>query len=214
MTLNAGAGLRWLDHAPPDLDQARAAMQRIVSDGRRAAGVIENIRGIFKREPRIGGLLDVNAVIREALSLIRDELQTHQIVVQSDCNEPLPRVEGDQVQLQQVLVNLIMNAIDSLTSADGTRVLRVTSRLHSSGGVEVSVQDFGKGVEPDAVDRIFHPLFTTKAHGMGMGLSICRSIIEAHGGQLWVTASRPHGAIFHFAVPAQPDKAPAPVKFG
>ena len=212
MTINAGVGLRWLDHPAPDLDKARAALERIASDGRRAAAVIEKIRGLFKRESRIGGLLDVNVVIREALFLMRDELQAHQVAVQSDCNKPLPRIEGDQVQLQQVLVNLITNAIDSMTSANGPRVLRVASRLHYSGGVEVSVQDSGKGVGPDAVDRIFQPLFTTKAHGMGMGLSICRSIIEVHGGQLWVTASRPHGAIFHFTVPAQPDDAPAPAK--
>lgn len=211
MTINAEAGLRWLDRPTPDLNQTSAALQRIVADGRRAAVVIENIRELFRRSARGGALLDVNAVISEALYLMRDQLQAHDITVQTDCDGALPPIEGDQVQLQQVLVNLITNAIKSMAS-DKNRLLRVTSRRNDASSVLVSVQDFGKGVEPNAVERIFHPLFTTKPHGMGMGLSICRSIIEVHGGALWVTPNWPRGAIFHFTVPARPDKAPAPAK--
>jgi signal transduction histidine kinase len=115
-----------------------------------------------------------------------------------DGNQWSARIEGNQVQLHQVLANLITNAIESMATEDGERALRLRSEVHDSGSVMVSVEDTGKGVEPSVIDRIFNPLFTTKAHGMGMGLSICRSIIEAHGGQLWVTANLPRGTIFHF----------------
>ena len=131
---------------------------------------------------------------------MRDDLQTHRIAVQTDYDQWLPRIEGNQVQLQQVLVNLITNAIDSMATEDGQRVLSLRSEVHDSGSVMVSVQDTGKGVEPSAIDRIFNPLFTTKAHGMGMGLAICRSIVEAHDGRLWVTSNTPHGAVFHFTL--------------
>ena len=138
---------------------------------------------------------------------MRDDLQTHRVAVQTDYDQSLPPIEGNQVQLQQVLVNLITNAIDSMATEDGHRVLSLRSKVHDSGSVMVSVEDVGKGVEPSAIDRIFKPQFTTKAHGMGMGLSICRSIIEAHGGRLWVTANLPGGAIFHFTLPAHRDSA-------
>src|SRR5262249_21737219 len=204
--LYANASLRWLDRAAPDLDEAKAALQRIVTSGHRAGAVIENIRAIFKRDGRTRTSLDVNNLIREALALVHDDLQTHRIAVQAD-DQWLPRIEGNQVQLQQVLVNLITNAIDSMATEDGQRVLSLRSEVHDSGSVMVSVKDTGKGVEPSAIDGIFNPLFTTKAHGMGMGLAICRSIIDAHGGRLWMTANLPRGAIFHFSVPAHPDSA-------
>jgi C4-dicarboxylate-specific signal transduction histidine kinase len=148
--------------------------------------------------------LDIDDVIQEALAVVRDRLQTHRVAVQADRSERLPRVRGEQIQLQQVLVNLITNAIDSMATKNGERVLSIRSEIHHSGCVMVSVEDTGKGLEPSAVDRIFNPMFTTKTHGMGMGLSICQSIIEAHEGQLWVTADRRSGAIFHFTVPVDP----------
>jgi signal transduction histidine kinase len=138
---------------------------------------------------------------------VRDDLQTHRIAVQADYNQWFPRIEGNQVQLLQVLVNLITNAIESMATEDGERVLSLSSEVHDYGSVMVSVEDTGKGVEPSAIDRIFNPLFTTKAQGMGMGLAICRSIIDAHGGRLWMTANLPRGAIFHFMLPAQLDSA-------
>jgi len=180
MTMNANAGLRWLDRAAPDLDQAKAALQRIVSNGHRAGAVMDNIRVLFKRDARTRTSLDLNNVIREALALVRGELQTHRIAVQAEYNQS-PRIEGNQVQLQQVLVNLIMNAIESMATENVERVLSLRSNVHDSGNLIVSVEDTGKGVEPSAIDRIFNPLFTTKAQGMGMGLAICRSIIEAQG---------------------------------
>jgi signal transduction histidine kinase len=207
MTINASAGLRWLDRAAPDLDAVKTALERIVADGHRAGAVIENIRSFFKKDARTWTSLDVNNLIREALALVRDDLQTRRIAVQADCNEGLPLIKGDQVQLLQVLVNLITNGVDSMATEDRERVLCVRSEVRDSGSVMVSVQDTGKGIEPSAIDRIFDPLFTTKAHGMGMGLSICRSIIDAHGGRLWVTANLPRGAIFHFTVPTHPDSA-------
>jgi signal transduction histidine kinase len=207
MTMNANASLRWLDRAAPDLDEAKAALHRIVTNGRRAGAVIENIRALFKRDTRTRTSLDVNDLIREALALVRGDLQKHRIAVQADYDQWFPRIEGNQVQLHQVLVNLITNAIDSMATEDGERILSLRSEVHDSGSVMVSVEDTGKGVEPSAIDRIFNPLFTTKAHGMGMGLAICRSIIDAHGGRLWMTANLPRGAIFHFTVPAEPDSA-------
>src|ERR1700720_2619153 len=208
MITNAGAGLRWLDRVTPDLDEAKAALKKVVTDGHRADAVIENVRALFKKDARTWTSLDVNNLIREALGLVRDDLQTHRIVVQAERNERSPRIKGDQIQLQQVLVNLLTNAIDAMATNDGERVLCVRCEVHDSGSVVVSVEDTGKGVEPSAADRIFSPLFTTKAHGMGMGLSICRSIVEAHEGRLWATANLPRGAIFHFTVPAHPEVDP------
>src|SRR3954453_9339146 len=202
MTMDAGTSLRWLDRATPNIDEAKAALQQIVKNGHRMGAVIDNIRTLFKTEPGIRTSLDVNNLIREALALVRYDLQTHRVVVQTDYNESLPPIEGNEVQLQQVLVNLITNAIDSMATEDGDRVLSLRSKVCDSGSLMVSVEDLGEGVEPRAIDLIFKPQFTTKVHGMGMGLSICRSIIEAHGGQLWVTANLPRGTIFHFTLPA------------
>jgi signal transduction histidine kinase len=203
MITNASAGLRWLDRAAPDLDEAKAALKRVVTNGQRADAVIGNIRALFKKDARSWTSLDVNNLIQEALALVRGDLETHRIAVQADRNDRLPRIRGDQVQLQQVLVNLMTNAIDAMASEDSERVLWVKCQVHESGSVLVSVEDTGKGVEPSAIDRMFNPLFTTKAHGMGMGLSICRSIIEAHQGRLWAMPNRREGAAFQFTLPAE-----------
>ncbi len=202
MTMDAIASLRWLDRATPNIDEAKIALQQIVNNGHRVGAVIENIRTLFKTEARTRSSLDVNNLIREALALVRDDLRRHRVAVQTDYNQSLPPIEGNEVQLQQVLVNLITNAIDSMATEDGDRVLFLRSKVYDSGSLMVSVEDVGKGVEPSAIDLIFKPQFTTKVHGMGMGLSICRSIIEAHGGRLWVTANLPRGAIFQFTLPA------------
>jgi len=201
---SATAGLNWLDRVEPDLDEARDALRLVVAAGRRADAVIENIRAHFKVGARTHTSLDIGNVIQEALALVRDKLQTHHVVVRVGSNERLPRIRGEQVQLQQVLVNLTTNAIDSMATMNGERLLSIRSEVHHSGYVKVSVQDTGQGFEPGAVDRIFNPMFTTKAHGMGMGLSICRSIIEAHEGRLWATTDKGRGAIFHFTVPVDP----------
>ena len=201
MVTHAAAGLRWLDRATPDLDEAKAAFKRIAVDGHRAGAVIGSIRAIFKKDVRTRTSLDINELIGEALGLVRGELQMHRVSVQAEPNENLPWVKGDRVQLQQVLLNLITNAIESMAASDGARVLGINSEVQSSSGVMVSLKDTGTGVDPKDIDRIFNPLFTTKTHGMGMGLSICRSIIEAHEGRLWVAPNTPHGTVFHFILP-------------
>ncbi len=202
MITNAGTGLRWLDRATPDVDQAKVAFKQIVTTGHRAGAMIESIRANFRKDVRTRTSLDLNELVRESLALLRGELQTQRVSVQAEPNERLPRGKGDRVQLQQVLLNLISNAIDSMAATDGARVLCVKSQVHDSGGVMVSVEDTGTGIEPKDIEQIFSPLFTTKSHGMGMGLSICRSIIEAHEGQLWVTPNRSQGAAFQFILPA------------
>jgi signal transduction histidine kinase len=202
MITSADAGLLWLDRTSPDLDEAKAAFNQIVNDGHRAAAVIESIRATFKKDARSRTLLDINDLIGETLALVHGELQKHSVLVQATPNEQLPRITAVPVQVQQVLLNLITNAIESMAAKDGARVLRIRSELHESGGVMVSVEDTGAGIEPRDVDRIFNPLFTTKSHGMGMGLSICRSIIEAHDGRLWAVPNTPVGAVFQFVLPA------------
>jgi signal transduction histidine kinase len=198
MITNADAGLRWLDRTTPDLDKAKASFKLIISDGHRAGAVIESIRAIFKKDAGNRTSLDINELVGDALALVGDELQKHRVSVQTEQNEQLPRVKGDRVQVQQVLLNLITNAIDSMAAKDGSRVLCVRSEVHDGGGVIVSVADTGTGIGPQELERIFNPLFTTKSDGMGMGLSICRSIIEAHDGQLWVAPNKPEGAVFQF----------------
>ncbi|HEX9469922.1 MAG TPA: HAMP domain-containing sensor histidine kinase [Bradyrhizobium sp.] len=201
MITNADAGLNWLDRSTPDLDEARAAFKQIVADGHRAAAVIGSIRAIFKKDDRNTTSLDINDLIGEALALTRGELQRHRIQVQTEPNAHLPQVRGDRIQLQQVLLNLIANAIDSMAAKDGARVLSLRSDVHDDGGgVIVSVADTGTGVGSQELELIFNPLFTTKSGGMGMGLSICRSIIEAHDGRLWVAPNKPEGAVFQFVL--------------
>jgi signal transduction histidine kinase len=199
---NADAGVRWLDRATPDVDEAKAAFKRIVAAGHRAGAVIESIRVIFKKDVQNRISLDINDLIGEAVALTRSDLQRQRIEVQVEPNAQVPQVRGDRIQLQQVLLNLITNAIDSMAANDGARVLCVRSEVHDSRGVKVSVADTGTGIGSQDLERIFNPLFTTKSGGMGMGLSICRSIIEAHDGRLWVAPNKPEGAVFWFMLPA------------
>jgi signal transduction histidine kinase len=202
MITNADAGLGWLDRSTPDLDQAKASFKQIVDDGHRAAAVIESIRANFKKDARNRSSLDINELIGEALALTRGDLQRHRIQVQAELNVQLGRVRGDRIQLQQVLLNLITNAIDSMAAKDGARVLCVRSEVHDGEGVIVSVADTGTGIGSQEFERIFDPLFTTKSGGMGMGLSICRSIIEAHDGRLWAASNKPEGAVFQLMLAA------------
>jgi signal transduction histidine kinase len=198
MITSADAGLRWLDRPTPDLDEAKAAFKQITLDGHRIGAMIDGIRAILKKDARNITSLDINELIGEALALTRGDLQRHRILVQAELNAQVPQVRGDRIQLQQVLLNLITNAIDSMAVKDGARVLGVRSELHDGGGVIVSVADTGTGIGSQEFERIFNPLFTTKSGGMGMGLSICRSIIEAHDGRLWVAPNKPEGAVFQF----------------
>jgi signal transduction histidine kinase len=197
IVVNAGGGLRWLDRATPDLDRAKTILRRIVDDGLRASAIIESIRASFKKDAGQRVLLDVNDLIGDVLALAAGDLERHRILVEVEMDPRVPQVSGDRIQLQQVLLNLVTNAIHSMAAKEGTRLLRVKSEVDDEG-VVVSVADTGKGIDSDVVERIFEPLFTTKSDGMGMGLSICRSIIESHEGRLWFDPNRPEGANFRF----------------
>lgn len=200
MITHADAGLRFLNRGVPDLDEAKEAFKQISADGHRTGAVIESIRTIFKKGDRSRASLDLNDLIKETIALARGDLDKHRILVEIELSEDLPQVTGDRIQLQQVLVNLITNAVDSMSGVHGSRVLSVTSRIQDEGHVRISVADTGAGVVSQDIDRIFNPLFTTKADGMGMGLAICRSIIEAHGARLWANPNTPRGAVFHFCL--------------
>jgi signal transduction histidine kinase len=200
MITSADAGFRFLDRSTPNLERAKEALKRIAIDGHRAGELVDSIRTHFKTDDRTRVSLDVQGLIEETLSLERADLQKHHILVQSETAAQLPEVRGNRVQLQQVLVNLITNAIDSMATKAAPRVLCVTSEACEGEGVKISVADSGAGISPQHMERIFNPLFTTKSDGMGMGLSICRAIIEAHEGRLWVSPNIPHGTVFQFTL--------------
>ena len=202
MITRSETGLRWLDRSMPDLDKAKAQFRQIAADGYRAGAVIESIRANFRNDARSRTSIDVNDLIAEALALVRDDLQRHRILIKAESSAGLPQIIGDRIQLQQVLLNLITNAVDAMEAKDGPRILRVGANVRDDGGVVVSVADTGPGISSQDSERIFSPLFTTKSGGMGMGLSICRSIIEAHDGQLWVAPNTPGGAVFQFVLGA------------
>jgi len=201
IVMNGSAGLRWLNEATPDLDEAREAFERVVSDGQRAGDVIRALRGLAKKSGPQLTTLDVNDVIREVLTLTHGELQRHGVVLRTDLAADDRPVMGDRVQLQQVLLNLILNGIDAMKAVTDTKELTVSSALTEPGSVLVAVEDRGPGLDLAIAHRIFEPFFTTKSDGLGMGLSICRSIIDAHGGRLWVSSCEPHGTVFRFTVP-------------
>ena len=200
MVTTADAGLRFLDRATPNLDRAKEAFRNIAADGHRASDVVANIRANFKMDAQAETAFDVNELIQEALALGRGDLQQHAILVQTEPGRQLPEITGNRVQLQQVLLNLIMNAIESMATKPEPRTLSVRSEIYEANRVMVSVSDTGQGISLEHTDRIFNPLFTTKSGGMGLGLSICRAIIEAHEGQLWFAANTPCGAIFRFTL--------------
>jgi signal transduction histidine kinase len=202
MVTTADAGLRFLDRSIPNLDKAKEAFRRIVSDGHRAGDMVGSIRAHFKSDVEDRTALDLNEIIQQALALGRGDLEKHRILVQSEPDEQLPEIRGNRTQLQQVLLNLIMNAIDAMAAREEPRILRVRSEAYDGHHVKVSVADTGAGISSQDVERIFNPLFTTKSDGMGMGLSICRAIIEAHDGRLWFTPNAPQGAVFQFTLRA------------
>jgi signal transduction histidine kinase len=202
MITSADAGYRFLDRSLPHLEKAKEALRRIAADGHRAATVVESIRANFKNDDLTRASLDINELIQEALSLEGGDLQKHRVVVRAETAGPLPEVRGHRGQLQQVLINLITNAIDAMADESGPRVLCVRSEAHRGVYVVVSIADTGAGISSHDLDRIFNPLFTTKSDGIGMGLSICRSIIEAHDGRLSVSPNTPRGAVFQFSLRA------------
>ena len=199
---DANASLNWLASAEPELERVRETLAAIATDGHRAADVIQRIRQLAtKTEPR-KARLDVDDVVRDVVALVRAEMARYEIALALDSVSPLASVVGDRVQLQQVVLNLVMNAIEAMASVIGRpRKLVIRSERHGDEEVRIAVHDTGVGIRASDLDRLFSAFFTTKPGGMGMGLSISRSIIEAHGGRLWATPNEPHGAIFQFSLP-------------
>jgi PAS domain S-box-containing protein len=205
---NAQAALRWLNMQPPDPEEVRQALDRIVNQGRRAGDVISRMRALVRKAPPRKDQLDINEVIREVIALTRSELHRTGTLLQTQLAHGLPLVPGDRVQLQQVMLNLILNAVEAMRGSDeGSRELLISTEADGANGVRIGVRDWGPGLEPESLDRLFDAFYTTKPDGMGMGLSICRSIIEAHGGRVWATTNVPQGAAFQFTLPHQGQKA-------
>jgi signal transduction histidine kinase len=204
MVTNANAALRWIANATPDLDEARAALTRIVKDGQRANQIIGGIRSMFKKDNHGRVQLGVNDLVREVTRMIEADLRTQRVSVSLELREGLPQVVADRGQLQQVFLNLCANAIEAMRFVDHARLLQIRSDIITeSSYVMVTIEDSGTGIDGKNRDRIFEPFFTTKSSGTGIGLTICRSIIESHGGSLQVSANHPYGTIFHVALPSR-----------
>jgi signal transduction histidine kinase len=198
----AQAAQRWLNMQPPNLAEVGDSLLGIVRDGKRAGDIIDRIRDLIKKAQARKELLNINEAIREAIELARGETMKNAISVQTDLDESIQLLEGDRVQLQQVILNLVVNAVEAMNAtSDGARELRVSTRETEPNVVLVAVRDSGPGLTQAALDQLFDAFYTTKPGGLGLGLSICRSIIEAHQGQLWATANTPRGAIFQFTLP-------------
>jgi signal transduction histidine kinase len=200
MVTMANAALRWLSRENPDIGRAREAMNKVVAAGHQASDVITNVRGLFGKDTQERTPTDLNTLIQSVLAVVSIDLRKHGIESQVTLSEQLPPVIGNEVQLQQVILNLVTNAIESMISAE-PRVLSVKSEITGHNGVRISIADTGSGISLTNLNRLFKPMFTTKAHGMGMGLSICKSIVESHNGRIWVTAGARRGSIFQFELP-------------
>jgi len=199
---NTQAALHWLSAQPPNLEEARQALGRIAQNGNRARDVIGRIGALIKKAPPRKDALDVNEAIREVIALTHGEVVKNGVSAQTQLAEGLPFVQGDRVQLQQVILNLIINAVEAMSGvSEGSRELLIGTGKDASGGVLVTVQDSGPGLNPESVDRLFDAFYTTKPSGMGMGLSICRSIVEAHGGRVWAACNAGPGATVQLTLP-------------
>jgi PAS domain S-box-containing protein len=206
--VNAGTALRWLARQPPNLEETREAIDRIIKDGKRAADIVSRIRDFSKKAPARKEDLEINEAILEIMGLTRVAASEHSVLMTMQLSEGLPHILRDRVQLQQVILNLIMNAIEAMSEAEeGTRELLISTSEIEPGSVLVAVSDTGPGLPQANPERIFDAFYTTKASGLGMGLSICRSIVEAHGGRLWATPNQPHGTVFSMTLPAE-EKSP------
>jgi C4-dicarboxylate-specific signal transduction histidine kinase len=200
---NAEAGLRFLRHQVPDLEEARAALQQIVKDANRSSEVIRKIRDFAKKADPEMIQLNLNEVVEEAVTLVRHEVLRHGVAMRLDLASGLLPVLGDRIQLQQVIINLVVNGVQAMASTiDRERVLTIRAQQYQSDQVLVAVEDVGVGIEPGDADRLFKAFYTTKAQGLGMGLSICRSIIEAHGGRVWASVNAGPGMTFQFTISA------------
>jgi C4-dicarboxylate-specific signal transduction histidine kinase len=209
--INAQAALRLLGAHPSDLDEVRQALGQIVADGNRAGDILSRIRALIKKAPPPKSRFDLNEAVLEVIALVRSEVLRHGGSLQTQLAGGLPLIEGERIQLQQVILNLILNAVEAMTGLDeGPRELQISTETDAAGGMLVSVRDSGPGLDPASADRAFEAFYTTKPDGMGMGLAICRAIIEAHGGRMWATANKPRGAVLQFTLaPKREETAPA-----
>jgi len=200
---NARAALNFLDKQPPELGDVREALGCIVNDADRAGDIIDRIRDHIKKAPPRKDRFDLNEAINEVIALARSAITKNVVSVDTHFTEGALLVQGDRVQLQQVVLNLILNAVDAMgLIEDGPRELVISAEQNQANGVLVAVRDFGPGIDPEHLERVFDAFYTTKQSGVGMGLSICRSIIDAHGGRLWAEANKPRGAVFQFTLPS------------
>jgi signal transduction histidine kinase len=201
--INAQAGLHWLSAQPPNFDEVSAALAANLKECTRAGEVIRRIRTLFKKEPLRKEPFAINDAILEVMAMARAEAANESVSVQTKLAKGLPLVQGDRVQLQQVMLNLIINAIEAMRGLEGDQELLICTREAEPNGVVVEVQDSGPGLAPATVDRLFEHFYTTKPSGLGLGLSICRTIVEAHDGRIWASPNLPRGAIFHFTIPVE-----------
>jgi C4-dicarboxylate-specific signal transduction histidine kinase len=204
---NAEAALRFLGRHPPDLEEVREGLHSIIKDANRAGDVIGRIRELMKKAPPRKDRMDINEAIHEVIELTRGQAVKSGASVRTALGEGLPLIEGDRVQLQQVALNVIINAVQAMSDAEGPRELTITTAQAEPNGVLVAVKDTGPGLAPASLEQLFAPFYTTKPGGLGMGLSISRSIVEAHGGRLWVTANPPRGVVFQFTLPVHTEVA-------
>jgi signal transduction histidine kinase len=199
---NAEAAMQWLEARPPDMVETKQALESIVEDGKRTSEIVNRIRALARKTPPRREVLDLNELIVEVIALMRSQLQRADVVLQTEFDAEIAPILGDQIQMQQVILNLILNAVEAMANLDGHRQLRIsTTTAHAPDSVLVAVSDVGKGLAAGDSDRLFAAFYTTKSSGMGMGLSICRTIVEAHGGRIWASRNDGVGATFQFTLP-------------
>jgi PAS domain S-box-containing protein len=203
---NASAALNFLERSQPDLEEVKEALDHVVKDVDRAGAVVARMRALMRRSPMQMDSMDMNEAVREVIELTRSEALKNKVALQTELTDRLPVIRGDRIQLQQVVLNLILNAVQAMDAVpDKAREVCITTGESLPGEVRLGVRDTGPGLSPDGFSRLFEPFYTTKPNGMGMGLAICRSIVEAHGGRLWATANKPRGAMFEFSIPVGKD---------
>jgi PAS domain S-box-containing protein len=208
---SAQAALRWLARAEPNLAEIRNALTRIVDDGRRSGEIISSIRAMFGKDRREKQALKANDLICDVLALVKDQLTSQSVALQLELSDGVPEISADRIQLQQVLLNLFNNALDAMSAVPQRRLLSVKSQVLDPSHILILVEDTGTGIDSKHADRVFDAFFTTKAHGMGMGLAICRSIVETHGGRLWASPASTHGTSFYLTLPIAGAKTEGPV---
>jgi C4-dicarboxylate-specific signal transduction histidine kinase len=199
---NARSALRFLDMNPVDLGEVREALECVVRDTDRGKDIVSRIREHIKKAPPRKDRFDINEAISEVIVMVQSAIDKNRVSISTRLMEGLMPLQGDRVQLQQVVLNLVLNAVEAMSSVEGTRKLSINTEQYKAGDILVAVRDSGPGIDSEQLDRVFEPFYTTKASGVGMGLSICRSIIGAHGGRLWVDANQGGGAVFQFTLPA------------